>query len=158
MMGVALAAALAACEPRRSGAPEANAPAAVAAQESPNAAAAADAAVPAVATAGAKPAAPAFAVIYPGAAIEGPGVSADGAAGPGGMLTFTTEAAPDAVVAFYRNRAEAAGLEAVMAMNQGDARAYGAAGGGVKGPSLQVVAAPRDDGRTSVQLSWSAGG
>lgn len=101
--------------------------------------------------------APAFAALYPGAQADGAPVRASSAAGPGGLITFTTDATPDAVVAFYRQRAEAAGLAPIMAMNQGDARAYGAAGRGDKGASLQVVASPGENGLTSVQLSWSAG-
>lgn len=100
--------------------------------------------------------APAFAVLYPGATIEGPAVTASGPAGPGGMVTYTTEADPDAVIAFHRARAEAAGLATSMAMNQGDARAYGAAKPAI-GAVLQVVASPTEAGETSVQLSWSAG-
>jgi hypothetical protein len=80
-----------------------------------------------------------------------------GPTGPGGLITFTTDAAPETVVAFYRQRAEAAGLSPVMAMNQGEARAYGAAARKDKGASLQVVASPGESGLTSVQLSWSAG-
>lgn len=125
----------------------------------------ADTVVPAPASAPAEPApsgpaaaadAPAFAVLYPGATIEGPAVTASGPAGPGGMVTYTTEADPDAVIAFHRTRAEAAGLATSMAMNQGDARAYGAAKPAV-GAVLQVVASPTEAGETSVQLSWSAG-
>lgn len=104
----------------------------------------------------AAPDAPAFAVLYPGATIEGPAVTASGPAGPGGMVTYTTEADPDAVIAFHRARAEAAGLATSMAMNQGEARAYGAAKPAV-GAVLQVVASPTEAGETSVQLSWSAG-
>ena len=59
-------------------------------------------------------------------------------------------------MAFYRQRAEQAGLASIMAMNQGEARAYGAAARDRRA-SLQVVAAPGEDGLTSVQLSWSAG-
>ena len=82
--------------------------------------------------------------------------------GPGPGLeqveqTFATEAEPDAVVAFYREHAEAAGLTSVMGMNQGDARAYGAAGAQPNGASLQVVASPGETDRTSVQLTWNAG-
>ncbi len=101
--------------------------------------------------------APAFAVLYPGAQVQGAPLSADGAAGPGGLLTFTTDASPDQVVAFYRERAEAAGLRSVTGMNQGEARAYGAAGDRPDGPSLQVVAAPSPEGGTSVHMYWSAG-
>ncbi|GAW42013.1 hypothetical protein SH203_02426 [Brevundimonas sp. SH203] len=101
--------------------------------------------------------APAFAVLYPGAQVDGAPLTANGAAGPGGLVTFTTDATPDQVVAFYRQRAEAAGLKSVTGMNQGEARAYGAAGAAADGPSLQIVAAPSPDGATSVHMNWSAG-
>ncbi len=105
----------------------------------------------------AAPGAPDYAALYPGAALDQPATIADGPDGAGGLVTFTTAASPDEVVAFYRNRAEAAGLSSVMGMNQGDARAYGAAGGQNGATNLQVVAAPGEGGETSVQLSWSAG-
>lgn len=101
---------------------------------------------------------PVFAVLYPGAEVdETGGVASTGPAGPGGLVTFVTDDAPDAVVAFYRQRAEASGLTSTMAMNQGDARAYGAAQGAEDGASVQVVASPDGEGRTSVQLAWSQG-
>ncbi len=129
----------------------------------PDASAASDAPPPA-STGGASPAsaaairgAPAFAVVYPGAQADGAPIAANGPSGPGGLITFSTDADPEAVVAFYRQRAEQAGLASIMAMNQGEARAYGAAASGDNGASLQVVASPGEDGLTSVQLSWSAG-
>ena len=85
------------------------------------------------------------------------GLAAGGEAGPGGLVTFTTTASPDDVVAFYRERAEKAGLRSVAGMNQGDTRAYGAAADAGNGASLQVVATPTETGVTSVQLGWSAG-
>ena len=98
--------------------------------------------------------APAFAVLYPGAKLDGqptlPGGKSDG-----GIVTFRTAASPDEVVAFYRAKAEDAGLRSVTGMNQGDARAYGAAGGAANDVTLQVVAAPDDDAQTSVQLTWT---
>jgi len=138
------------------------------AEEAPaaaEAAPAADAAAPAAATptvtAGtatpAAPGAPAFAVVYPGGAAEGPATVARGPDGPGGILSFTTDATPDAVIDFYRQRAESAGLASVMAMNTGDARAYGAAASDGSGKLLRVVATPVEDGPTSVQLDWTAG-
>lgn len=131
----------------------------------PDAASAAASDAPATAsTGGASPAsaaairgAPAFAVVYPGAKADGAPIAANGPSGPGGLITFSTDADPEAVVAFYRQRAEQAGLASIMAMNQGEARAYGAAASGDNGASLQVVASPGEDGLTSVQLSWSAG-
>ncbi|WBT06631.1 hypothetical protein PFY01_02840 [Brevundimonas vesicularis] len=101
--------------------------------------------------------APSFAVVYPGAQVDGQPLAAGGEAGPGGLITFTTSASPDDVVAFYRERAEKAGLRSVAGMNQGDTRAYGAAADAVNGASLQVVATPTETGETSVQLGWSAG-
>lgn len=105
----------------------------------------------------AAPDAPAFAVLYPGAVMEDPATTAVGPDGEGGLVTFATEAEPDAVVAFYRQHAEAAGLTSVMGMNQGDARAYGAADAQPNGASLQVVASPGEADHTSVQLTWNAG-
>lgn len=142
-----------------------------AADEAPpatEAAAAVDAAVPAVAppagspaasssAAPAAPGAPAFAVVYPGGETSGPATVARGPDGPGGILSFTTEATPDAVIDFYRQRAETAGLASVMAMNTGDARAYGAAAEDGSGKLLRVVATPVEDGPTNVQLDWTAG-
>lgn len=101
--------------------------------------------------------APSFAVLYPGAQVDGQPLAAGGEAGPGGLITFTTSASPDDVVAFYRERAEKAGLRSVAGMNQGETRAYGAAADAVNGASLQVVATPTETGQTSVQLGWSAG-
>ncbi|WP_271146184.1 hypothetical protein [Brevundimonas sp. NIBR10] len=100
-------------------------------------------------------AAPAFAALYPGAELDGPPLAATGPAGPGGVVTFTTDADPDAVIAFYRERAEGAGMAIISSMNQGEARAYGAQNQ-ASGANINVVAAP-SEGRTSVQLTWSAG-
>ena len=119
--------------------------------------AAAAPAAPASAAAPAAPGAPAFAVVYPGGAAQGPATVARGPDGPGGILSFTTDATPDAVIDFYRQRAEAAGLASVMAMNTGDARAYGAAAGDGSGKVLHVVATPVEGGPTSVQLDWTNG-
>jgi len=123
-------------------------------------ASASGAAAPAAATAAAPaaPGAPVFAVVYPGGAVSGPATVAQGPDGPGGILSFTTDATPETVIAFYRQRAEAAGLASVSAMNQGEARAYGAAAEDGSGKLLRVVATPVKDGPTSVQLDWTAGG
>jgi hypothetical protein len=105
----------------------------------------------------AAPNAPAFAVLYPDARVDGAPTLADGVGGPGGIVAFTVDADPDQVVAFYKQRAEAAGLASVMGMNQGDTRAYGAAGSGESAAALQVVASPAEGGGAAVQLTWSAG-
>tara|TARA_R110002124_G_scaffold9272_1_gene47690 strand:- start:7431 stop:7922 length:492 start_codon:yes stop_codon:yes gene_type:complete len=117
--------------------------------------------VPGSATPAAAPAAasgvPAFAAVYPGGQVSGPPTVANGPDGPGGIISFTTNADPDTVVAWYRQQAEAAGLSSIMGMNQGKARAYGAVAAANAGTSLRVVADPVDDGATSVQLTWSTG-
>ena len=159
-VAVALTVGLIGCDDRSEAAPEPSPPApadAPAAAAAPITEAAPSEAVPAPAGAASIDGAPAFAALYPGAQADGPATVATGPTGPGGLITFTTEAAPEAVVAFYRQRAEAAGLAPVMAMNQGEARAYGAAARKTDGPTLQVVASPGEDGLTSVQLTWSAG-
>jgi hypothetical protein len=125
-----------------------------------DAAPAASAAPAAVTTAAAPaaPGAPAFAVIYPGGATDGPATIAQGPTGPGGILTFTTDASPEAVVAFYRQRAEATGLTTIASLNQPGASAYSAGDGADgRGQLLNVVATPVEGGPTSVQLSWAAG-
>ena len=106
----------------------------------------------------AAPGAPAFAVLYPGAVPKSEPVSAQGPTGPGGTLEFTTDATPDEVVAFYRQRAEAAGLKAITSLNRDGARGY-AAGDGAdgRGQMLNVVATPVEDGPTDVLLMWSSG-
>ncbi|WP_374514761.1 hypothetical protein [Brevundimonas sp.] len=145
--------------------PEAAADAAVEADapppaEAPGEAAAVPAGPAGVATPAtpAAPGAPAFAVLYPGAVPKSEPVSAQGPSGPGGTLEFTTEATPDEVVAFYRQRAEAAGLKAITSLHRDGARGY-AAGDGAdgRGKMLNVVATPVEDGPTDVLLMWSSG-
>jgi hypothetical protein len=138
-------------------APAEEAPAAAAVAVDAAAPAAPASAEPAASAAPAAAGAPAFAVIYPGGAPSGPATIARGPDGPGGILSFTTDATPEVVVDFYRRRAEAAGLASVMAMNTGEARAYGAAASDGSGKLLRVVATPVEDGPTSVQLDWTAG-
>lgn len=102
--------------------------------------------------------APAFAVIYPGGAPEAPATVAQGPQGPGGILVFTTDADPEAVIAFYRQRAEASGLKSINAMSQGEARAYSAGDGADgRGQLMSVIATPVEGGPTSVQLDWTNG-
>ena len=159
-LAVALTVGLVGCDERSEAAPETSlpSPADPPAKIAPVAASAPAADVePAPAAAASIDGAPAFAALYPGAQADGPAAVANGPTGPGGLITFTTDAVPDAVVAFYKQRAEAAGLSPVMAMNQGEARAYGAAARKENGATLQVVAAPGEGGLTSVQLTWSAG-
>lgn len=159
MAAAALSAALGLAGCGQGGAPDKAATdtaAPVAAPASAAADAAADASAPAVvaatpATAGA----PAFALLYPGATVTSPATIAYGPDGPGAMISFTTPASPEDVIAFYRQHAEAAGLMSVNSMNRGTARAYGAAAGDGGGSLLHVVADAPGDGQTHVQLDWT---
>jgi hypothetical protein len=115
---------------------------------------------PAVAGGSALPAAegaPAFAVIYPGGTLDGPATVARNPDGPGGIISFTTDASPAEVIAFYRLRAEAAGLKSINTMNRGASMGYGAGGADGRGRNLSVVATSVEGQPTSVQLSWIAG-
>lgn len=98
--------------------------------------------------------APDFAQPYPGARVEAAQVAErDGERG--GILSFTTDAHPDTVIDFYRQRAGEAGLSAGASVRQGDSRMYQAEGQG--GANLVVVVTPVE-GRTSAQVTWSAAG
>ena len=142
-------------------APAADTAAAEATAPADDAALAPNAGAPAAAAAAvpAAPDAPVFAVIYPGAELKGPATTARGPAGPGGIVQFTTEATPEAVIAFYRQRAEAAGLKPINSMNRGDAQAYSAgdAADG-RGQLMQVIATRAEAGPTDVELDWTPGG
>lgn len=153
---VALGAALVMSGCSESGPAEEAAPAAAEAAEDVAAAApaaASDALAPAQPAA---PGAPTFAVIYPGGEPTKPVTVAQGPQGPGGILEFTTDADPATVVAFYKQRADAAGLKAINAMSTGEARGY-SAGDGAEGGQLMTVIATPVDGKTSVQLDWTNG-
>ncbi len=118
--------------------------------------AAAETAAPVVAAAvPATSGAPAFALLYPGATVTSPATVAQGPEGAGAMVSFTTPASPEDVIAFYRQHAESAGLMSVNSMNRGTARAYGAAAGDGSGSLLHVVADAPGDGQTHVQLDWT---
>jgi hypothetical protein len=132
--------------PAEASAPATAAPASVTPTEAPAVAA----------EAGATPAAgngpPAFAEPVPGAEIQQV-TAGDSADAEGGLAVYTTDVPPEDVIAFYRSRAEAAGLASTMAMTQGDTHAYGASDAD-GATNVSIVASP-DGQRTSVQVSWS---
>ncbi|MEG0819774.1 MAG: hypothetical protein RSG56_10045, partial [Brevundimonas sp.] len=92
-VAVAFTVGLTGCDERSEAAPETSLPPTAATPS-----AEATGATPAAATA--IDGAPVFAALYPGAQTDAPATLASGPAGPGGLITFTTEAAPEAVVAF----------------------------------------------------------
>lgn len=97
---------------------------------------------------------PDYARPYPDAVMDAPAVMASGPDSHGEIMTFKTAADPGMVVDYYKSRAEAAGLKATVAMDQGGARAYGA-DNKETGASLSVIASPVEDDLTSVQLTWN---
>lgn len=148
---------LTACKPEVAAPPPADAPPESAVEAAPPAVAppeSPDGAPAAVPGAEAASADPAYAVLYPGAEASAPATRADSASSRGGMIQFTTTADPETVIAFYSQRAEAAGLKPSTSLSQGQTRGYRAASpDGVA--SVEVVAAPVE-AQTAVQLSWHA--
>lgn len=94
---------------------------------------------------------PAFAPDYPGGNVM-TSITANETNKVGGVYGFTTGDSPDKVFAFYRSRAEAAGLQAQTNVETAGAHIYGA-----RGPAgdLNVTAAPQGAGQTYVQVTWS---
>lgn len=157
--GAATAMVLAGCgQPAAEDAASAEDAAAPAAAEVAAAPAAAARAAPAGIAAPAAPGAPAFAVIYPGGQPKAPPTLAQGPAGPGGMIEFITDATPEQVVDFYRQRAESAGLKTINTLNRDGVRGYGAGDGADgAGKLVNVMATPVEGGGADVALMWSNG-
>lgn len=95
---------------------------------------------------------PDYAQPYPGSRV----VSTVNAPGDGaGMTTLETDADPEAIIAFYRERAEAAGLTPRASMTMGDTRQFGATG--PDGEEFNVVVSPQGD-RSTVAVTWDQAG
>jgi hypothetical protein len=92
---------------------------------------------------------PAYAPAFPGAKVMST-ISASGK--PGGMVIFHADAAPAAVVAFYKKAATGAGLADLLNMQSGTTQSYSAINEKTH-DQMTVVAAKTDDG-TQVQLTW----
>ena len=93
---------------------------------------------------------PAWARPYPGARVM---TSVDAGSGDG-ATTFETDANPDTVIAYYRERAGEAGLADGANMTMGDTRQYAAQ---ADGQSLTVVVQPQGS-RSVVQVAWESAG
>jgi len=96
---------------------------------------------------------PDFAPLYPGAKTENAIANLGNAKADGGTLVYKAEATPEAVVAFYKEKAAASGFKTEMDANMGAARMF-AAGDEASGKALQVIASAADGG-TSVQVIWA---
>jgi hypothetical protein len=109
---------------------------------------------PAVAANGVAAGMPAFAPQYPqGTTATSYAAAQNGS--HGGVYAFTTTDPAERVFDFYRSKAEAAGLATQTNIETAGSRIYAA-----QGPAgdLAVAAAPRGDGKTYVQVTWSAKG
>lgn len=96
--------------------------------------------------------APAFAPAYPGAKIAG-GFSGATDGKSAAMVSFETGDAPDTVVAFYRDKARAAGLKDETTVGSGGMKMYGAKtpdGGGFS------VMARAESGKTTATVSYGS--
>ncbi|WP_448659515.1 hypothetical protein ACPVPU_03365 [Sphingomonas sp. CJ99] len=98
---------------------------------------------------------PAFAPIYPGATIT---AAVTGSAQEAkGMVSFTTGDTPDKVIAFYRERATAAGLVAQAEANMGGARILTMGRQGDGEAALQLTVSPPTEGEPQqVSLVYAA--
>ena len=100
--------------------------------------------------AGATVTGPDYARPYPGSRIVS---TVDAGADRGGMTVFESDANPDTIIAYYRERAEEAGLSSGANMTMGEMRQYAAESD--SGQSLTVVVTPQD-GRATVNVAWEA--
>jgi hypothetical protein len=114
----------------------------------------ADGATASVGPAAAKVVTPAYAPVYPGAVVATSVVGESGV-GPGGFVTYSTEASPKQVAAFYRDRMKAVGKPVTMDADVGGGVQMLTAGDTGEGKGgMQVIASPSGKG-SEVQLTWS---
>lgn len=90
---------------------------------------------------------PAFVSIYPEAKV----VSLVSGSAKGGTMVLETKAAPDAVIGFYRQKAEGAGFKQILSANDAGNLLYGAS----SGPRTVQVLASKDGDGTHAQVAWS---
>jgi hypothetical protein len=89
--------------------------------------------------------------LYPGAKVTA-SFTGQGKEGSGGMVTFTTTASPDDVIAFYKQKADALGLAQTMNMDMGGTKSYVAANDKTK-RTMSITATKASDGTTG-QVTW----
>jgi hypothetical protein len=99
---------------------------------------------------------PGFVSVYPGSTVVSTVIGAE-AAGGGGMVIYTTKAAPDEVIAFHKKNAEGAGLAETMNMTTQGSMSFTATDKASK-RTVQVTVTKSDDGTTQAQAVWSSGG
>jgi len=99
---------------------------------------------------------PAYVSVYPGAKVVSTVVGAGNGNG-GGMVVYTTSAAPEDVIAFHKKLAEGAGLAQTATMNMQGTLSYTASDEKTK-RTMQVTVTKNGDGATQAEAVWSSGG
>lgn len=100
--------------------------------------------------AGATVTGPDYARPYPGSRVVS---TINAGADQGGMTVFESDANPDTIIAYYRERAADAGLSSGASMTAGETRQF--AFEGENGEGLTVIVTPQD-GRSTVNVAWEA--
>jgi hypothetical protein len=95
---------------------------------------------------------PAFAPLYPGAKVLS-SVASAGNGGKGAMVAFTVAAAPSDIVAFYKQKASAAGLVETLNATEAGGMTFMASKDKMM---VEVIATKSADG-AQVQVIWSNG-
>ncbi|HVU19635.1 MAG TPA: hypothetical protein VHE09_02820 [Rhizomicrobium sp.] len=96
---------------------------------------------------------PSWLPLYPGAKVTA-SFTGQGKDGNAGMVSFSTSDGPEAVIAFYKQKAGAVGMADTMNMNSGGTLVYIAANEKTK-TQLSVSATKGGDGTTG-QVTWGA--
>lgn len=96
---------------------------------------------------------PSYLPLYPGAKITA-SFTGQGKDGAGGVVTFHTDAAPGDVIAFYKQKAAAAGMVDAMNMETGGTTMFAANNEKAK-TQLSVSATKGSDG-TDGQITWGS--
>lgn len=98
---------------------------------------------------------PAFALVYPGATVT---ASVTGNADEAkGMVSFTTTDSADAVIAFYRDKAVAAGLAEQAEMNMSGTRILAMGASGSSEAAVQVTVSPMEgEDKRQITLVYAA--
>jgi hypothetical protein len=98
---------------------------------------------------------PAFAPVYPGAMIQS-AVTGD-ASEAKGMVTFLTEAKQAEVLAFYKEKAAAAGLKVKAEVAMGPGRMLALTREGGANEAMQITTTPGEDGKLMVAVVYDGG-
>jgi hypothetical protein len=95
---------------------------------------------------------PAFAPLYPGAKVMSSVVASNNNGTRGAQVMFSVNASPTDVVAFYKQKVDAAGLPQTMNVQQGDSSMLVAS----KDKKSVAITVTKSDSGSQVQVIWSS--